>query len=33
MFSRVARWEITGTGLRLLDADGKSVATFEAAPP
>ncbi len=33
MFSEVDRWEITGPALRLLDANGKSVATFEAALP
>jgi heat shock protein HslJ len=33
MFSRVARWEITGATLRLLDANGKTAATFEAATP
>jgi heat shock protein HslJ len=33
MFSQVARWEIAGAGLRLLDGDGKTVATFEASPP
>jgi heat shock protein HslJ len=33
MFSQVARWEITGPSLRLLDDNGKSVATFEAAAP
>jgi heat shock protein HslJ len=33
MFSEVARWEITGPALRLLDVNGKSVATFEATQP
>jgi heat shock protein HslJ len=33
MFSEVERWEITGPALRLLDANGKSVATFEATAP
>jgi len=33
MFSQVARWEITGPVLRLLDANGKTVATFEATSP
>ena len=33
MFSQVARWEITGSTLRLLDANGKTAATFEAASP
>ncbi|HEY6124120.1 MAG TPA: META domain-containing protein [Steroidobacteraceae bacterium] len=28
MFAQVARWEITGSTLRLLDANGKSAATF-----
>jgi heat shock protein HslJ len=32
MFDNVARWKITGNTLALLDADGKSVATFEAQP-
>ena len=33
MFSQVARWEIAGESLRLLAADGKTVATFAARPP
>ena len=33
MFARAARWEITGTTLRLLDISGKTVATFEAPIP
>ena len=33
MFPQVARWEIAGAGLRLLDGNGKTVAAFEAAPP
>ncbi|HEV7607123.1 MAG TPA: META domain-containing protein [Steroidobacteraceae bacterium] len=33
MFARAARWEITGTTLRLLDSAGKTVATFEASIP
>ena len=33
MFSQAARWEITGSTLRLLDANGKTAATFEAASP
>jgi putative lipoprotein len=33
MFARVARWEITGRTLRLLDTAGKTVATFEAPIP
>ena len=28
MFSQVARWEISGSTLRLLDASGKTAATF-----
>jgi len=28
--ANVTRWEITGTTLRLLDAAGKTIATFEA---
>jgi heat shock protein HslJ len=31
MFSQVTRWEITGSTLRLLDGNGKTAATFEAA--
>jgi heat shock protein HslJ len=30
MFAGASRWEITATNLRLLDAAGKTVATFEA---
>ena len=30
MFALVARWEISGETLRLLDADGKTLATFES---
>jgi heat shock protein HslJ len=33
MFAQAARWEITGSTLRLLDASGKTAATFEASPP
>jgi heat shock protein HslJ len=33
MFSQVARWEIVGNVLRLLDENGKTVATFEATLP
>jgi heat shock protein HslJ len=33
MFTQVARWEITGATLRLLDANGKTAATFEASTP
>jgi len=33
MFSQVARWQIFGSTLRLLDATDKSVATFEASTP
>jgi heat shock protein HslJ len=33
MFPQVARWEITGTTLRLLDANGKTAATFAAPAP
>jgi heat shock protein HslJ len=32
MFARVTRWKITDRELALLDAHGKSVATFEAQP-
>jgi heat shock protein HslJ len=30
MFPQVARWEISGETLRLLDEDGKTLATFES---
>jgi heat shock protein HslJ len=30
MFALVARWEISGESLRLLDSQGKSLAAFEA---
>jgi heat shock protein HslJ len=30
MFNQVARWEISGENLRLLDVDGKTLATFES---
>jgi len=30
MFALVARWEISGESLRLLDSQGKSLATFES---
>jgi heat shock protein HslJ len=33
MFSQVQRWEISGTTLRLLDANDKTAATFAATPP
>ena len=33
MFSQVARWQIFGASLRLLDGTDKAVATFEAMPP
>jgi heat shock protein HslJ len=33
MFSQVARWEIAGESLRLLDVDGKTLATFAARAP
>ncbi len=32
MFAHVARWKITARELALLDAEGKSIATFEAQP-
>ena len=32
MFANVARWKITDRELALLDAAGKSIATFEAQP-
>ena len=33
IFPLVARWEISGQTLRLLDEVGKLLATFQARPP
>jgi copper homeostasis protein (lipoprotein) len=33
IFPLVSRWEISGQTLRLLDADGKALATFQARAP
>jgi heat shock protein HslJ len=33
MFGRVASWKIEGRSLELLDASGRSVATFVASTP